>query len=72
MLQKRGLVVIRTAPDDGRTHAISLTARGRAVHDKVFAAAIERETPAVVVPEERGTRSADRHAEAAARDISAP
>jgi len=43
MLQKRGLVVIRTAPDDGRTHAISLTARGRVVHDKVFAAAIERE-----------------------------
>jgi DNA-binding MarR family transcriptional regulator len=43
MLQKRGLVVIRTAPDDGRTHAISLTARGRVVHDKVYAAAIERE-----------------------------
>lgn len=43
MLQKRGLVTIRTAPDDGRTHAISLTARGRVVHDKVFAAAIERE-----------------------------
>ena len=43
MLQKRGLVVIRTAPDDGRTHAISLTARGRAVHDKVIAAALERE-----------------------------
>jgi DNA-binding MarR family transcriptional regulator len=43
MLQKRGLVVIRTAPNDGRTHAISLTARGRVVHDKVYAAAIERE-----------------------------
>jgi DNA-binding MarR family transcriptional regulator len=43
MLQKRGLVTIRTAPDDGRTHAISLTARGRVVHDKVHAAAIERE-----------------------------
>ena len=43
MLQKRGLVVIRTAPDDGRTHAISLTARGRAVHDKVIVAALERE-----------------------------
>src|SRR5258708_4752285 len=43
VLQKRGLVVIRTAPDDGRTHAISLTARGRAVHDKVIAAALERE-----------------------------
>lgn len=43
MLQKRGLVVIRTSPDDGRTHAISLTARGRTVHDKVIMAAFERE-----------------------------
>ena len=43
MLQKRGLVVIRTSPDDGRTHAIALTARGRAVHDKVIVAALERE-----------------------------
>src|ERR1700759_1531267 len=42
MLQKRGLVVIRTSPDDGRTHAISLTARGRVVHDRVHAAAMER------------------------------
>ncbi len=29
VLQKRGLVAIRTAPDDGRTHSISLTARAR-------------------------------------------
>ena len=43
MLQKRGLVTIRTAPDDGRSHSISLTARGRAVHDKVIVAALERE-----------------------------
>lgn len=42
-MQKRGLVAIRTAPDDGRTHSISLTARGRAVHDKVIVAALERE-----------------------------
>jgi len=42
-LQKRGLVAIRTAPDDGRTHSISLTARGRAVHDRVIVAALERE-----------------------------
>src|SRR5207342_1229344 len=27
VLQKRGLVAIRSAPDDGRTHAISLTPR---------------------------------------------
>jgi DNA-binding MarR family transcriptional regulator len=43
MLQKRGLVTIRPAPDDGRTHAISLTARGRTIHDKVIVAALERE-----------------------------
>jgi DNA-binding MarR family transcriptional regulator len=43
VLQKRSLVAIRTAPDDGRTHAISLTARGRAIHDKVIVAAMERE-----------------------------
>ena len=42
-LQKRGLVAIRTAPDDGRSHAISLTAKGRATHDKVIVAAFERE-----------------------------
>ena len=42
-LQKRGLVAIRTAPDDGRSNAISLTPRGRAIHDKVIIAALERE-----------------------------
>jgi DNA-binding MarR family transcriptional regulator len=42
-LQKRGLVAIRTAPDDGRSHAISLTARGRTIHDRVIVAALDRE-----------------------------
>jgi len=42
-LQKRGLIAIRTDPDDGRTHMISLTARGRATHDQVIVAALERE-----------------------------
>ena len=42
-LQKRGLVVIRNDPEDGRTHSISLTAKGRATHDKVIVAAFERE-----------------------------
>jgi DNA-binding MarR family transcriptional regulator len=42
-LDKRGLVSIRTDPNDGRTHSISLTARGRATHDKVIVAAFERE-----------------------------
>src|SRR6266446_1842439 len=43
MLQKRGLVVIKTDPRDGRSHSISLTSKGRAVHDKVIVAALERE-----------------------------
>ena len=34
---------IRTEPDDGRTHSISLTAKGRTTHDKVIAVALERE-----------------------------
>jgi len=42
-LQKRGMVTIRTTPDDRRTHSISLTAKGRATHDKVIFAALERE-----------------------------
>jgi DNA-binding MarR family transcriptional regulator len=42
-MQQRGLVAIRTDPNDGRTHSISLTAKGRAVHDKVIVAALERE-----------------------------
>jgi DNA-binding MarR family transcriptional regulator len=42
-MQKRGLIAIRTAPDDGRSHSISLTARGRATHDKVIVAALDRE-----------------------------
>jgi DNA-binding MarR family transcriptional regulator len=42
-MQERGLIAIRTDPDDGRTHSISLTARGRATHDKVIVAALERE-----------------------------
>lgn len=42
-LEKRALVSIRTDPNDGRTHSISLTAKGRATHDKVIVAAFERE-----------------------------
>jgi DNA-binding MarR family transcriptional regulator len=42
-MEKRGLVAIRSDPNDGRTHAISLTAKGRAIHDKVIVAALERE-----------------------------
>jgi DNA-binding MarR family transcriptional regulator len=42
-MDKRGLVKIGTDPNDGRTHSISLTAKGRATHDKVIVAALERE-----------------------------
>ncbi|TFV77044.1 MarR family transcriptional regulator [Bradyrhizobium frederickii] len=42
-LEKRGLISIRTDPNDGRTHSIALTAKGRATHDKVIVAALERE-----------------------------
>jgi len=42
-LEKRGHVLIRTDPNDSRTHSISLTAKGRATHDKVIVAAFERE-----------------------------
>jgi DNA-binding MarR family transcriptional regulator len=43
VMQKRGLIAIRNDPEDGRTHSISLTAKGRATHDKVIVAALERE-----------------------------
>ena len=42
-MQKRGLIAIRTDPEDGRSHSITLTARGFAVHDQVIVAALERE-----------------------------
>ena len=43
MMKKRGLVAIRSAPADGRSHAISLTTKGRATHDEVIVAALGRE-----------------------------
>jgi DNA-binding MarR family transcriptional regulator len=43
VMQKRGLVAIRIDPNDGRTHSISLTAKGRATHDKVIVTALGRE-----------------------------
>ena len=43
MMQNRDLIVIRTDPKDGRSHSISLTAKGRATHDKVIVAALDRE-----------------------------
>ena len=43
LMQRRGLVTIRTDPNDGRTHSIALTAKGRSIHDKVIVVALERE-----------------------------
>ena len=42
-LQRRGLVAIKLHHEDGRTYAISLTAKGYAIHDQVVAVALERE-----------------------------
>ena len=42
-MEERGLINIRADRDDGRTHSISLTAKGRTTHDKVIIAALERE-----------------------------
>ena len=42
-MQSRGLITIRIDPNDARTHSISLTGKGRATHDKVIVAALERE-----------------------------
>ena len=42
-MQQRGLIAIRTDPNDGRSHSISLTPRGRTTHDKVIVAALDRE-----------------------------
>ncbi|MEW6643371.1 MAG: MarR family winged helix-turn-helix transcriptional regulator [Pseudomonadota bacterium] len=43
MMQKRDLVTIRTDPQDGRSHSISLTPKGRTTHDGVIAVALDRE-----------------------------
>lgn len=43
VMQQNGLVSIRADEHDGRTHAISLTPKGQATHDRVIALALERE-----------------------------
>src|SRR3954471_3340719 len=43
VMEQSGLVAIKADREDGRTYAISLTAKGAATHDKVIAAALERE-----------------------------
>jgi DNA-binding MarR family transcriptional regulator len=43
VMKSRGLVVIKPAPRDGRSHSITLTTKGRAVHDDILVAALDRE-----------------------------
>jgi DNA-binding MarR family transcriptional regulator len=43
VMEASGLVSIGTDAHDGRSHAISLTPRGRTTHDQVIAVALERE-----------------------------
>jgi DNA-binding MarR family transcriptional regulator len=43
IMQQRGLVAIKSDPMDGRTHSISLTPKGRAIHDEIIVVALERE-----------------------------
>jgi DNA-binding MarR family transcriptional regulator len=43
LMQKRGLIAIKTDPRDGRSHSISLTPKGWKTHDAVIVAALERE-----------------------------
>src|SRR3954469_17132403 len=42
-LEKRRLIAIESDPRDGRSHSISLTSKGRAAHDEVIVAALDRE-----------------------------
>ena len=43
IMRERGLVTIKTDPKDGRTHSISLTPKGREIHDQIIGVALERE-----------------------------
>jgi DNA-binding MarR family transcriptional regulator len=43
IMQQRGLISIRSDPTDRRTHSISLTPKGRGIHDEIIVVALERE-----------------------------
>ena len=43
VMQERGLVTIKTDPQDGRTHSISLAPKGREIHDRIMVIALDRE-----------------------------
>jgi DNA-binding MarR family transcriptional regulator len=42
-MQERGLVTIKADPNDGRSHSIALTPKGRGVHDQIMVVALDRE-----------------------------
>jgi DNA-binding MarR family transcriptional regulator len=52
-LQQRGLINKDTDRQDGRSHSILLTAKGRATHDAVIGAALERERKLLSCLDER-------------------
>lgn len=56
-MQARGLITVALDPDDGRARVAHLTAKGRALHDRIRAIALERERAflAVLAPGERET-----------------
>jgi DNA-binding MarR family transcriptional regulator len=43
IMQQRGLITIKSDPADRRTHSISLTPKGRGIHDEIIVVALERE-----------------------------
>src|SRR6266699_3847 len=43
LMQERGLVAIKADPNDGRSHAIAMTPKGRAIHNQIMVVALERE-----------------------------
>ncbi|MDB5504057.1 MAG: MarR family transcriptional regulator [Tardiphaga sp.] len=53
MLRERGLITIDADRQDGRSHSIALTAKGRATHDAVIGAALERERKLLSCLDER-------------------
>jgi DNA-binding MarR family transcriptional regulator len=54
-MQARGLITISLDPQDGRLRVASITPKGRSLHDRILALALERERAfmAVLAPEER-------------------
>lgn len=43
VMESHGLIAIKADPEDGRSHSIALTAKGRNTHNKVLQLALERE-----------------------------